>query len=329
MPEGGELVAALALLDEAGLLELLGQPGQAVEGAGPVLAQVLGHLVEVHLGQRPGRGGRAQELLELVHLAQPPGRGGRVGQAHGVGAAEAGSAVPTPPRARPGAGSRPGGPSASAGPCPRTATSASAWSWARCSGVMESSAAWTAAICAANCSSSSSRVWGLPGKKSPKRLHERLEGRVEVLARLALLDHPVEGVEHLPGPLELLGVGVGHGLGHLVEEALGDLLAQLLEQLLEVLAGLGGDEVVLLEAPHLAGQVGGQQVELDAAFGHDVVGDLLAALVAGLAGVLGQGLEPGALLGDDLARAPGRSPRRPRPGRRCRAPPGAAGAGAP
>ena len=56
----------------------------------------------------------------------------------------------------------------------------------------------------------------------------------------------------------------------------------------------------MLESPDPAGQVGGQQVELDAAFGHDVVGDLLATLVAGLAGVVGQGLEPVALLGHDL-----------------------------
>ena len=134
---------------------------------------------------------------------------------------------------------------------------------------------------------------------------------------LALLHHPVQGVEHLPDPLELLGVGVGHGLGHLVEPALGDLLAQLLEQLLEVLAGLGGDEVVVLEAPHPAGQVGGQQVELDAALGHHVVGDLLAAVVAGLAGVVGQGLEPGALLGHDLVELLGDLLEGPARGRRC------------
>ena len=140
--------------------------------------------------------------------------------------------------------------------------SASAWSWARCSGVIESSAACTAAIWAAICSSSSSRVWGLPGKKSPKCSMNCSNDGSRSSPACALLDHPVEGVEHLPDPLELLGVGVGHGLGHLVEVALGELLAQLLEQLLEVLAGLGGGEVVVLEALHLAGQVGGQEVEL-------------------------------------------------------------------
>ncbi len=177
---------------------------------------------------------------------------------------------------------------------------ARAWSWARCSGDIESSAACTAAICAANCSSSSSRVWGFPGKKSPNdSMNDSKEGS-RSSPGLALLHHAVEGVEHLPDPLELLGVGVRHGLGHLVEEALGDLLAQLLEQLLEVLARLGGDEVVVLEPAHPAGEVGGKQVELDAPFRHDVLGDLLATLVAGLAGVLGQGLEPGPLLGHHL-----------------------------
>ena len=40
-------------------------------------------------------------------------------------------------------------------------------SWLRCSGVMEFNSDCMAAICWAICSSSSSRLWGLPGKKSP------------------------------------------------------------------------------------------------------------------------------------------------------------------
>ena len=66
--------------------------------------------------------------------------------------------------------------------------------------------------------------------------------------RFALLEHAVEGVEALPHVGQLLGIGIGQGLGHLLEEGLGHLLAQLLHQLLEVLPGLGGDEVVVLEA---------------------------------------------------------------------------------
>jgi hypothetical protein len=72
----------------------------------------------------------------------------------------------------------------------------------------------------------------------PELLHERLEARIDRLARLALLDHPVEGVEALAHVGQLLGIGVGQRFGHLVEVGLGHLLAQLLHQLLEVLAGL-------------------------------------------------------------------------------------------
>ena len=144
-----------------------------------------------------------------------------------------------------------------------------------------------------------------------------------------LLDHAVQRVEHLPHALELLGVGVRHRLGHLVEEALGELFAQLLEQLLEVLARFGGDEVVVLQPPHTAGEVGGQQVELHVALGHDVVGDLLAALVARLAGVVGERLQPGAFFGHDLVELLARSRGTPLRDLRSRAPPGAVGAGAP
>ena len=56
----------------------------------------------------------------------------------------------------------------------------------------------------------------------------------------------------------------------------GDLLPQILEESLEVLARLGGDEVVVLEAPHPPGEVGGEEVELDGALRHHVLGDLLA-----------------------------------------------------
>ena len=43
---------------------------------------------------------------------------------------------------------------------------------------------------------------------------------IERLAGLALLDHPVEGVEGLAHVGQLLGIGVGQGLGHLVEVGL-------------------------------------------------------------------------------------------------------------
>ena len=104
---------------------------------------------------------------------------------------------------------------------------------------------------------------------------------------------------------------------------------RLLEELLEVLAGLGRDEVVLLQSPHPAGQVGGQQVQLDVALGHDLVGDLLAALVARLAGVVGQGLSPARSSATTSSSSWAISWKAPPEVAARRAPPGAAGAGAP
>ncbi len=96
--------------------------------------------------------------------------------------------------------------------------------------------------------------------------------------------------------LELGRVGVAERLGHLVEVGPGDLLAQPLHQLLEVLTRLGGDELVVLQAAHLARQVVGQQVELHPALRGHLVGDLLAALVARVAGVRLQLLDTEPLL---------------------------------
>ena len=78
------------------------------------------------------------------------------------------------------------------------------------------------------------------------------------------------------------GRHVLHALGHLVEVALHELLAQLVHQLLEPLARRVVHEVVLLQRLHLAGEVGGQLVELLAPLLGEVFDDLLAALVAGL-----------------------------------------------
>ena len=63
-----------------------------------------------------------------------------------------------------------------------------------------------------------------------------------------------------------------HGAGHLVEVALSDLLAQPLHQLVELLARLGRDEVVVLQAAHLPGQVGRQHVELHVALRRAALG---------------------------------------------------------
>ena len=91
---GGQLEPALALVDEPGVGQLLGQLGQAVERAGGVLAEVLPHLVEVDLGQRRRRVGRAQEGLQLVEVPQPAGGVGGLPHAHRLVAAEPVPLVP-------------------------------------------------------------------------------------------------------------------------------------------------------------------------------------------------------------------------------------------
>ncbi len=99
---------------------------------------------------------------------------------------------------------------------------------------------------------------------------------------------------------QLGGIGIGQRLGHLIEVGPGHLLTQPLDQFLEVLAGLGGDELVVLQPPHLAGQVVREQIELHPPFRGHLVGDLPAALVAGGAGVGLELLDADALLGQDL-----------------------------
>ncbi len=118
------------------------------------------------------------------------------------------------------------------------------------------------------------------GEHVPEPLLELLEGGVERLAALALLEHLVEGVEGVAQPGQLLGPHRAERLGHPLGVGLGHLLAQLLDQLLEPLPGLGGDEVVALQPAHPAGHVVGEEVEGDPALGGHVVGHLLAPLVA-------------------------------------------------
>ena len=65
-----QLEAALLLLDEAGLLEHLGELGQPLERPGRVVAHQVAHPVHVGLGERAGVGGVAQQVLELVEIAE-------------------------------------------------------------------------------------------------------------------------------------------------------------------------------------------------------------------------------------------------------------------
>ena len=69
-PGGRELVAALAVLDEPGLLEHLGQLGHLLEAVGRLVAEQLAGPVEIDLGQGARVGGATHQLLELVEVAQ-------------------------------------------------------------------------------------------------------------------------------------------------------------------------------------------------------------------------------------------------------------------
>ena len=51
---GRELELALLVVDEAGVLELLGQLGELLEAAGGVVAEQVAGAVDVDLGQRAG-----------------------------------------------------------------------------------------------------------------------------------------------------------------------------------------------------------------------------------------------------------------------------------
>ncbi len=137
----------------------------------------------------------------------------------------------------------------------------------------------------------------VPREEVAVLLHEALE--VGLLAGRPLLEHAVQLGHHVLHPLHLLGRDVLQGIGHLVELRLEQLLAQLVHQLLEALAGGVVHPVVLLELLDLAGQVGGQLVELLAVLLGQLVDDLLAPLVAEVADLLLTAVDPGALLVDD------------------------------
>ena len=125
---------------------------------------------------------------------------------------------------------------------------------------------------------------GVLGEEIAIAIHESLE--VGLLAAGTLFEHLVELGHHVLGAGQVLGAHVAHGTGHLVEVALGHFLAQPLDELVELLARLGRFEVVALQAAHLAGQVGGQHVELQVAFGGARLGDLVAALIAAVGRVV-------------------------------------------
>jgi len=79
------------------------------------------------------------------------------------------------------------------------------------------------------------------------------------------------------------------------------MASQLLEEMLERLVGFVGGEVVLLQAPDLAGEIVRQQVELEPTIGHRLRGDLLAPLVAALLRQFREAVERGSLGVDHVA----------------------------
>ena len=120
-PGRGQLVAALPVLDEPGLLEHLGQLGHLLEAVGRFVADELPGPVEVDLGQRTGVGGAAHQLLELVEVAELVHDLGGVGEPERVLALEVVAAVPAHVRERL---LQVGGQLVhlpAAGPCPRAA----------------------------------------------------------------------------------------------------------------------------------------------------------------------------------------------------------------
>ena len=249
--------------------------------------------------QRRRRVGRPQVVLELVEVAQAPGGVGPLPHPHGLVAAEAEALVP------PGPGK---GPLQVAGQPIHLPAQVE---------VLEQRLGQPLELRALL---GGHRVphglgGGHPGgqlgqelveigrvarEQIPELLHEGLERRIDLLAGLPLLDHPVEGVEGLAHVGQLRGIGIGQRLRHLIEVGPGHLLAQPLDQFLEVLARLGGDELVVLQAAHHAGQIAREQVELHPPLGGHLVGDLPTALVPGLARIGLELFDADALLGQHL-----------------------------
>ena len=85
---GGELHAALAVLDQPGLFQHFGQFRHLLEALGRLVAQQLAGSVDVHLGQRTGIVGRPQQVVELIQVAQFLHHLGRRGEVERIGPAE-------------------------------------------------------------------------------------------------------------------------------------------------------------------------------------------------------------------------------------------------
>ena len=76
-------------------------------------------------------------------------------------------------------------------------------------------------------------VLGVAREHVAEALHELPEGRVQLLAPLALFEHAIEGVIGVPHPRHLFGAHGRQRLGGTFEERLGHLAAKVVEQLVE------------------------------------------------------------------------------------------------
>ena len=95
-----ELVATLALVDEPGFLEDLRQLLEPFERARRVLAEQVARLVDVDLGELAGLGRVLQHVLELVEVAERLEQPGHLPELHRVVAAEVLPLVPRHVRER-------------------------------------------------------------------------------------------------------------------------------------------------------------------------------------------------------------------------------------
>ena len=278
---GGEVEAAIVVLDQTGLLQHASHLGHALEALGRVVSQQPADGLGVGLGEGAGAGRAPQQVLELVDVPQFGQHVGCVAEVERVRAAELVAPVPAEIRELVAEVSGQlvhlpvevhvgqqlvgqllelvalgGGHRVHQGLGCRHAAGHDLQELVEGLGVLTEEVAVA--------------------------LHEPLE--VGLLASGPLGQHGVELGQHVLEPLHLLRRralgGVVDCAGHAVQELLHELLAQLLGQLGELLAGLVALEVVVVEGLELAGQVGGQHVELEVLGGRGLGGEVGPALVA-------------------------------------------------
>ncbi len=293
-----QLEATLAVLDQPGLLQHAGQLGQALQRAGGVVAQQVPHPVEVGLGQRARARRAPHQVLQLVDVTELLHHVDGLGEAQRVHPLEAVGPVP-----------------AHLGELRAQVLAQLVHLPAQVHVVHQ----LVHQLLELRPLLGRHRVeHGLHGRhplghdleqlverlrvlgeEVAEALHELLEPRI--LALLAPLQHLVEAGQHVLEALHLLRRDVLHARGHLVDVALHELLAELVEQLLEALRRLLRGELVALELPDLAGQVGREHVELHVVLGGGGLGQLLAPRVAALPRLADVVVERLALLVDDVA----------------------------